>query len=393
LLGTPLRDLTIRLDTSIVMMGTGGLMGMRTAASLLVGATINYFVLAPIMIRQGIIPAATYRAITTWSLWAGAAMMTTSSLWAFVSKPRLIAQSFTGLIGRGRRAGQVDPLADIELPMRVFAIGIPLVGAAVVIAGYWMFGIRPALGLLAIPLVFALTLIAVNSTALTSITPGSAISKLTQLSFSVVARGDIATNIMTAGITSEVALNASNLLMDIKPGYMLGAKPRQQAVGHVLGIFAGALVAVPVFYLLFHGDITLFTSERFPMPAAQIWRSVAEVLTHGFGSLHLSARIAMAIGAALGLLIEILGQRMRGRFPLSGVALGLGFVLRFSDVLAMALGALVFWLVKRHSRRVDSTVHRVFVDNQETLCAGIIAGGSLAGITLLLLETAVLHGR
>ena len=117
------------------------------------------------------------------------------------------------------------------------------------------------------------------------------------------------------------------------------------------------------------------------------------MLTHGFGSLHLSARIAMAIGAALGLLIEILGQRTRGRFPLSGVALGLGFVLRFSDVLAMAVGALVFWLVKRRSRRADSTVHRVFVDNQETLCAGIIAGGSLAGITLLLLETAVLRGR
>ena len=45
---------------------------------------------------------------------------------------------------------------------------------------------------------------------------------------------------MTAGITAEVASNASNLLMDIKPGYMLGAKPRQQAIGHVLGIFAGA---------------------------------------------------------------------------------------------------------------------------------------------------------
>ncbi len=45
------------------------------------------------MIRQGIIPAATYRAITTWSLWVGAAMMTTSSLWAFVSKPRQIVET------------------------------------------------------------------------------------------------------------------------------------------------------------------------------------------------------------------------------------------------------------------------------------------------------------
>jgi putative OPT family oligopeptide transporter len=393
LLGTPLRDLTIRLDTSIVMLGTGGLMGMRTAASLLVGAFVNYCVLAPLMIRQGIIPVATFRAITTWSLWGGAAMMTTSSLWAFLAKPRMIAQSFAGLVGRGRAAGQVDQLADIELPMRVFVIGIPLVGAAVVVAGYLMFGIRPVLGLLAIPLVFAFTLIAVNSTGLTSITPGSAISKLTQLSFSLVARGDIATNVMTAGITSEVSLNASNLLMDIKPGYMLGAKPRQQAVGHVLGIFAGALVAVPVFYMLFHGDLSLFTSERFPMPSAQIWRSVAEVLTHGFGSLHVSARVAMAIGAVLGVAIEILNQRSHGRFPLSGVGLGLGFVLRFSDVLSMAIGALFFWAVKQRSRRADSAVHRVFVDNQETLCAGIIAGGSIAGIALMLLETAVLRGR
>ena len=50
LLGTPLRDLTIRFDTSIVMMGTGGLMGIRTAASLMIGAAINYLLLAPIML-------------------------------------------------------------------------------------------------------------------------------------------------------------------------------------------------------------------------------------------------------------------------------------------------------------------------------------------------------
>src|SRR4029078_859126 len=151
--------------------------------------------------------------------------------------------------------GATDPLADIELPMRVFVIGIPIMGAAVIAAAHFFFNVHVALGLLAIPLVFIFTLIAVTSTGLTSITPGSAIAKLTQLTFSVVARGNTATNIMTAGITSDVTLSASNLLMDIKPGYMLGAKPRQQAVGHVLGIFAGALVAVPVFYLFFHGNI------------------------------------------------------------------------------------------------------------------------------------------
>ena len=390
LLGTPLRDLTIRFDTSIVMMGTGGLMGMRTAGSLFLTATLNYFVLAPIMIHSGVIPTASFKAITTWSLWGGAAMMTTSSLWAFLSKPQIIVQAFSGMLGRARSRGATDLLADIELPMRVFVFGIPILGAAVIAAAHFFFGVHIALGLLAIPLVFVFTLIGVTSTGLTAITPVGAIAKMTQLTFSAVARGNTATNIMTAAITTDVTLSASNLLMDIKPGYMLGAKPRQQAVGHVLGIFAGALVAVPVFYAFFHGNIGIFTSERMPMPSAQIWKSVAELLTRGFSTLHYTARIAMAIGAVLGVVVEILNQRTRGRFPLSGVALGLGFVLRYSDVLPMAIGAGIFWLAARRSRRTDSLTHRVLVDNQETVAAGVIAGGSIAGITLMLLETIVL---
>ena len=367
-------------------------MGIRTASSLLFSATLNYFVLAPIMIHDGVIPKATFKAITSWSLWCGAAMMTTSSLWAFLGKPQIIVQAFSGMFSRSRARGTADALADIELPTRVFVLGIPIVGAAVIAAAHFFFGVHIALGVLAIPLVFVFTLIAVTSTGLTSITPVGAVAKMTQLTFSVVARGNAATNIMTAGITADVTGNASNLLMDIKPGYMLGAKPRQQAMGHVLGIIAGSLVAVPIFYSFFRGNISVFTSEQMPMPAAQIWRSVAELLTHGFSTLHYSARIAMAIGAVVGLVIEIVNQRMRGRFPLSGVALGLGFVIRFSDVLAMAIGAGIFWLAARRSRRPDSLTHRVFVDNQETVAAGIIAGGSIAGVALMLLEHVVLKG-
>ena len=98
-------------------------------------------------------------------------MMTTSSLWAFLSKPQIIVQAFTGMFGRARSRGAADPLADIELPMRVFVIGIPIVGAAVIAAAHFFFGVHIALGVLAIPLVFVFTLIAVTSTGLTSITP------------------------------------------------------------------------------------------------------------------------------------------------------------------------------------------------------------------------------
>jgi len=68
-------------------------------------------------------------------------------------------------------------------------------------------------------------------------------------------------------------------------------------------------------------------------------------------------------------------------------------VLRFSDVLAMAIGAGIFWLAARRSRRADSFTHRVFVDNHETLSAGVVAGGSIAGVLIMLLETFVLKRR
>jgi uncharacterized oligopeptide transporter (OPT) family protein len=255
--------------------------------------------------------------------------------------------------------------------------------------GHVWFGIHYWLGLIAIPLVFVFTLIAVTSTGLTAITPGGALGKLTQITYGVLAPGNVTTNLMTAGITSEVSLNASNLLMDIKPAYMLGGKPRLQALGHILGIFAGGLVAVPVFYSLFHGDISLFTSETLPLPSASIWKGVSEVLTKGLSNLHITAQVAALIGAVLGVLFEILNKKTHGKFPLSGVGLGLGFVLRFTDAWSMALGTLVFWVAKKLCKNKEGIGYRAFVDNQETLAAGVIAGGSIIGIILILLETAM----
>jgi uncharacterized oligopeptide transporter (OPT) family protein len=384
IMNTPLKALTIQFDSSIVMMGTGGLMSMKTAMSILLGAFVNYFILAPVMIDAGIITAANFKAITMWSLWGGAAVMTTSSLYSFFSKPQIIIQSFQKMFSKGEKKD--DVLEKIELPMWIFAVGIPIFGAITVYLGHLWFGIEWWLGLIAIPLVFIFTLIAVTSTGLTAITPGGALGKLTQITYGALAPGNVTTNLMTAGITSEVSLNASNLLMDIKPAYMLGGKPRHQAIGHILGIFAGGLVAVPVFYSLFHGDVSLFTSETLPLPSASVWKGVSEVLTKGLSNLHVTAQIAAGIGAILGIVIEILNKKSGGKFPLSGVGLGLGFVLRFTDAWSMALGTFLFWVARKKYQDKTSLGYRAFVENQETLAAGVIAGGSIIGIILILLE-------
>ncbi|OYZ23081.1 MAG: hypothetical protein B7Y39_06220 [Bdellovibrio sp. 28-41-41] len=386
--GTPLKDLTIRLDSSIVLMGTGGLMSMKTAMSMLLGAVLNYFIFAPYLIKIGIVSHATFKAITMWSLWFGVAMMTTASLYSFFARPEIILSAFKRKT-KEVKTKEADPLKDIELPIWISLVGIPIVGAIAVWMGHAWFGVHWWLGVIAIPLVFVFTLIAVNSTGLTAITPGSALGKLTQVTYSMLAPGQIATNLMTAGITSEVSLNSSNLLMDIKPGYMLGGKPRHQAVGHVLGIFAGGLVAVPVFYMLFHGDISLFTSEKLPLPSATVWKAVAEVLTVGLAALHPSAQLAALVGGILGIIMAYLDQKTRGKFPISAVGVGLAFVLRFTDSLMMALGALFFWVIGRLAKDKSSVTYRAFIDNQETMAAGVIAGGSIIGLILLILETSI----
>ncbi|MBC7397383.1 MAG: OPT/YSL family transporter [Bdellovibrionales bacterium] len=392
IMGTPLKNLTVRFETSIVMVGAGGLMGIKSGASLILGALINYCVLAPYLIREGIIASASFKNITMWALWFGASMMTTASLYSFFSKPRVFIEAFKKLRSKNE-SKEVDVLESIELPLKVSLIGIPVIGALIVYFGHRWFQFGYLEGIIAMPLVFIFSLIAVTSTGLTSVTPGSALGKLTQLTYSIISPGNISTNIMAAGINSEVSLNTANLLMDIKPGYLLGAKPRQQAVGHVLGIFAGALVAVPAYYAIFHGDLSLLTSEKLPLPSAMVWKAVAEALSKGLSALHPSAQAAALVGASLGIFFEILNQKTRGKFPISPIALGLAFVLRFTDSVAMATGAFLVWYFSRKYKDPNTKAHQIWVANSETICAGVIAGGSIIGIILIILENVVFsHG-
>jgi uncharacterized oligopeptide transporter (OPT) family protein len=387
LMGTQLKTMTIRVESDIVLVAAGALMGMRAGASLLLGACVNYFLLVPYLISIQIIrPDARgvlgFKEITMWSLWGGVAMMTTASLFSFFSKPKMLLEAFSRFFDKRESS---DVLKDIELPMSVFLIGIPILGIVVVYLTHLFFGVSILMGAIALPLIFVFTVIAVHSTALTGITPTGALGKLTQLTYAILAPNNISTNIMTAGINGEVASNASNLLMDIKPGYMLGAKPRQQAIGHILGIFAGGLVATPVFFYLFQGKVSMLGTEELPMISAKIWVGVAEVLTKGLSFLHPSALWAMLVGACLGVLMEIAKIRTQGRFPLSPVAMGLAFVLPFYTSLSMFLGCFVFWAGGLFWKE-GSTIHRMILKNQETLAAGIIAGGALLEIALQLIE-------
>ena len=405
ILGTPLKNLTLRPEIDLPMVGAGGLMGIRTGVSILLGATINYAILAPIMIQRGDIRPGPrgigFREITFWSLWCGVAMMTAASLLAFFGKPRIIWSAFTKLAGAvlpSNKPRTADVLAHVELPLKVSLIGVPMIGALVALMGKEFFQIDYWLSITALALVFFFCLIAINSTGLTSITPISAMGKLTQLTFGALAPHNKTVNLMTAGITGEVASHAANLLQDIKPGYMLGAKPRQQAVGHILGIFAGAVLSIPVFYLVFlklpPGDLLAvelsapfsFDEEQYPMPSAIVWKAVAEVLAAGLDNIKPTAQYAALAGILIGVLLEAWRMITSNRFPLSPVAVGLGFLIPFHTCLSMFAGSFLFWLAGKGFASEDSGVNRLVVQNQEPICAGLIAGGSLMGIGLAIAD-------
>lgn len=393
IMGTPLKDLTIRMDTSIVMMGTGMLMNIRTTSSMLLGSVVNYAILAPIMMDLGIIQGSGFKNISIWALWGGAAMMTTSALYSFFAADSTI-NSFKEFISRLKSAEKQvtkkkDVLGDIELPMKYSVIGVPILTVITAIMTHEFFGVAYWLTVVAVPMVFLLSIMAVKSTGLTAITPLSAIAKITQVIYALLAPGDKGVSLITAGITSDVSANASNLLMDIKPAYMLGGKPRHQAMGHVIGIIFGSLAVVPIFYLLFNGDISVFGTEKFPMPSALVWKAVAEVLSEGLSALHPTAQVAVLIGAVAGVVIEMINKKMKGKFPISAVGFGIAFVLRFVDVFSMFLGSAIFWYLKRKPMADRSERYNLVAENNETIGAGIIAGGALVGITLLIIETSM----
>jgi hypothetical protein len=182
-------------------------------------------------------------------------------------------------------------------------------------------------------------------------------------------------------------VRASNLLSDIKPGYMLGAKPRQQAIGHVIGIFAGTLTTVPLFFLLFltpnaEGvrSTSTIVSEQFAMPAAVQWKGVADLITNGLSQLPPSAVISMIVAAVLALVFEILRIRTRGGFPLSAVSIGLGVILPPESCIAMWVGAMIFWWQGRKKPAPGTRAHAIWVDGYEAICAGLISGAALVGI-------------
>lgn len=388
--GYPLEKWTFSFEVSALMVAAGAIIGWKISWSLLLGAIINYGVLAPWVSGMGAIDMTKlgYRAIVQWSTWGGAAIMVTSGLFMFALQWKTVLRAFSGItnILHGRPETETDPLAHIEVPSSWFLTGTAFSGLGCIMVLHYAFQTSWWMGLIAVALTFFLAIVAARATGESDITPIGAMGKITQLTFGILAPTNMTTNLMTASVTAGAAGATADLLTDLKSGYLLGANPRQQFLAQFFGIFAGTLVVVPAFYILVPNASAL-GSDQWPAPSAQVWAAVARLLSNGIHSLHPAALMGLKVGAVVGIIIpslELLFPKKRKYIP-SAMGLGLAMVIPFWNSLSMFLGGLIALIFERTNK---AAAEKYIIP----VSSGIIAGESLMGVAIALSDARGMFG-
>ena len=388
-LGTTIdpKGYTFSLELSTIMIGAGAIMGIRVGVSLLIGAVLAYGVFAPIMhnLPDGhggmVINALGYRGIVSWTVWGGVSLMTTAALLNFFMQWKTLVRAFSGLAGIFKKKdanAEEDPLARIEVPTWWFVAGVGLAGAATVAIIAWAFNIPVWLGVLSVLISAILAIVACRATGETDTTPIGALGKITQLTYGALIPQNMTANLMTANVTSSIAAASADLLTDLKSGYLLGANPRRQFLAQFSGVFMGALVSVPVFYMLAPTPESV-GNDRFPAPSAQVWKAVAELLGKGVHALHPTMLYAIGIGGAAGIAITLLEKAFPKHKHLipSATGIGLAFVIPAWNCISMFLGAFIAWVLEK-KKPVTAEAYIVPV------ASGLIAGESIMGVAIAL---------
>ncbi|MCB2213359.1 OPT/YSL family transporter [bacterium] len=385
--GKKAMDYTVAGEGSLLLVAAGGLMGFRVAASIMLGAILNWVILVPMMYNQGVIESLEYRTMVSWSLWGGAACMVTSGLLAFAMQWKSVVRALSGvgsIIGiKSKGSGNKeldDYIKQIEVPGSWMVAGGVVGALGIIYVAQVAFGMPIWMSALAIFLSFFLALVACRTTGETDTSPIGAMGKVMQLVYGGIAPGRQTVNLMAAGITAGVADSSSALLIDLKSGYVLGAQPRKQFLAQFWGIFIGTAVTVPTFYLLVP-DASALGTDQWPAPAAVVWAAVAELLANGMESIHPTAQMALWIGGLVGILLVVLQKVLPPKARIwvpSPLGLGLAFTFHFWYALSMFIGGLIQLVLSKSKPKVDS-VYTV------PTASGLIAGESLMGIFLILI--------
>lgn len=134
---------------------------------------------------------------------------------------------------------------------------------------------------LALVLALLLSIMGVRAQGETDLNPVSGISKLTQLIFALVIPSSnpnaVTINLLAGAISESGALQAGDMMQDLKTGHLLGASPRAQFYGQMIGSAVGAIVSAGVYKL--YTSVYQVPGGLFQVPTGYVWIFTARLVT------------------------------------------------------------------------------------------------------------------
>jgi putative OPT family oligopeptide transporter len=378
---------SIGADVTPELLGVGYIIGPRVAAVMLAGGAVGWLVLIPtfyvfggpggvVIPPEQVEPLAAMDSFEVWSRYlryVGAGAVAFGGLFTLVKSMPTLLSSFRLALGALRRGGAGGQLrTDRELPLWLVGGGILAIAALaaflpLIPAGGGRMGILAALAVVVFAFFFVTVssrivgLIGSSSNPISGMTIATVL--LCALIFAAAYPPDVAkVAVLTVGaLVCMAAAIAGDTSQDLKTGFLLGATPRSQQLGEIMGVVAAAL-AMSTVLTLFRADIV---SGEFKAPQANLIRLVIDGVLDG----DLPWALVL-VGAAMAFCVEIMG--------LPTLAFAVGLYLPIHLAVPIMAGGLVRLGVEKTA--ADKPRQEARRESGILFSSGLIAGAALIGV-------------
>ena len=367
--------------------GVGFICGPKIASYMFAGGTLSWFVLMPLIalfggdavIFPGTEPISTLTPSELWSnyiKYIGAGAVAAGGMISLIKTFPLIIRTFRQAMASMKKKHDANTLrTEQDLPMPLL-LGVIL---AIVIA-IWLiptFPVSPIGALIVV--IFGFFFASVSSRMVGLIgssnnpVSGMAIATLIIATLVLKATGTVGTTgmvgaIAIGGIICIVAAIAGDTSQDLKTGFIVGATPKKQQIGEIVGVVVSALAVGFVLYLL--NEAWGYGGED--LPAAQA--TMMKMLVEGIMNADLPWGLILT-GVFIAIAVEIL------KVPVMPFAVGM--YLPFSLSAGIMAGGAVRFIVER-IKGTDAE-KKARTDRGVLFTSGLIAGEGIVGILLAVL--------
>lgn len=375
----------IGIDVLPALVGVGYICGYKISGYMFSGALVGWFVLIPMISLFGgdvvLYPATDpISSLDYWGIWdsyiryIGAGAVAFGGILSLIKSLPLIVDTFRKAMKDYSIKGESSTLrTDNDMSMKVV-----LLGSLAVIISIWLIPTIPVnlLGAVLIA-VFGFFFATVSSRLVglvgSSNNPVSGmaiatllISTLALKASGLVGREGMLGSIAIGSIICIIAAIAGDASQDLKTGYIVGATPKKQQMGELVGVLISAITIGAVLYLL--DTAWGFGSKDIPAPQATLMKLVVEGVMDG----NLPWPLIFA-GASIGLAVEVLG------IPILPFAVGLYLPIHLSA--GIMIGGLVR-LFTENRKKSSEAEKKAQVDRGILYTSGLIAGEGLVGVLL-----------